>query len=158
MLQGEGNQSLEDYLSTFNAKMEFEIVIRAESNNYKAMLSHILRPPYLDSFADMTHITETERYILHCPSSPCFGNSTSPGSLHIAKEDFVCLDHSSLDSPPSSPLLFSLPSSPSSSSPSTSLHGSVIDGLVEKASSLKMEKTVLVFTSAWPPLFMSIYT
>ena len=63
MLQGEGNQSLEDYLSTFNAKMEFEIVIRAESNNYKAMLSHVLRPPYLDSFADMTHITETETRI-----------------------------------------------------------------------------------------------
>ena len=91
----------------------------------------------------MTHTTETEGCIFHRTSSPCFGNCTSPGFLEVGKEDFVCLDRSSLDSPPASPLLSSLPSSPSSSSPSTSL-----DGSIEKASSPTVEKFGLVFTSA----------
>lgn len=98
--------------------------------------------------ANMTHITETERCIPHHTSSPFCEDSLPPEFLDIEKEDFVCLERLSINSPPLSPLLSSLPSSSSSSPPLLSLHASVVDGSIEKASSPKVETTsqVLLFS------------
>ena len=94
----------------------------------------------LTQSANMTHTaTETERCVLYRTSSPCFGDSTSPGFVDTVKEDFVCLDP--LNSPPPSPVLSSFTSSPSSS-PSSSLNG-----LIENVSSSKVGIFGLVFTS-----------
>ena len=93
--------------------------------------------------ADMAHAAETEKCIRRTSSS-YFGDSPPLGFLHVAKEDFMCLEPCP-NSPPSSPLLSSVSSS-SSSPPSSLLHGSVVDESTEKASPPKVGRNRLVFT------------
>ena len=149
MLQGsEFTFQIIKITSTNVTGMEFEILWEQSPTTikecYPTFVTHLASP----QSANMTHTTETERCIPHHTSSPFCEDSPPPEFLDIEKEDFMCLEHLSINSPPPSPLLSSLPSSSSSSPPSLSSRASVVDGSIEKASSPKVETTsqVLLFS------------